>query len=44
MSDRPKPVKKSWAQMTRAERVTTVAVWGVVAALFVSIAVTLLLR
>ena len=44
MADRPKPVKKPWAQMTRAERATAVAIWGVVAALFVSIAVTLLLR
>jgi hypothetical protein len=43
-AERPRPAKKPWAQMSRFERATAVAIWGLVAALFVSIAVTLLLR
>lgn len=44
-ADRPgRGAGKSWAEMSRSERATTVAIWGMVAALFLSIGVTLFLR
>ena len=42
-ADRPRPARKPWSQMSRSEQIAAVAIWGVVAALFISIGVTLLL-